>query len=121
MFGKRMGGGRRGAGRAYGPLTVVITTVSKSIAVELVDMSSTGVRLCGNYLPEKDEELMISIGTLKAFGTVAWSKGDQCGVSFDLPVGEGGVDAVREAVAERRGISLEMKSALDAWTVGSVW
>ena len=119
MFGKRLGGGRRGAGRARGSLTVVITTVSKSIAVELADMSSTGVRLRGSYLPEKHEELMISIGTLKAFGTVAWSRETECGISFDLPVGQCEVDAVREAVAERRGISLEMKSALDAWTVGS--
>ena len=121
MFGMRQGGGRRGAGRAYGSVTVVITTVSKSIAVELVDMSSTGVRLRGSYLPDKREELMISIGRLKAFGTVAWSRGAECGVNFDLPIGEREVDTVREAVAERRGISLEMKSALDAWTVGSVW
>ena len=121
MFGKRLGGGRRAAERAHGSLTVVATTVTKSVAVELLDMSTTGARLKGNYLPDKHEELMVSIGTLKAFGTVAWSRGTECGVNFDLPIGEREVDTVREAVAERRGISLEMKSALDAWTVGSVW
>jgi translation initiation factor 2 gamma subunit (eIF-2gamma) len=121
MFGKCLGGGRRAAERANGSLTVVVTTVTKSVTVQLADLSTTGARLRGDYLPDKYEELMLSIGTLKAFGTVAWSSGDECGVSFDLPLCYEAVDGVRKEVAGRRGLSLEMKSALDAWTVGSVW
>jgi hypothetical protein len=121
MFGKRMGGGRRAAARAVGPSIAVITTVTHSVAVELADISCTGVRLQGDYLPEENEELLVSVGTLKAFGTVAWSRENECGISFELPIADDDVEAVRQSVAERRGLSLEMKSALDAWTVGSVW
>ncbi len=70
-FGRCQGGGRRSVAPEITPLTAVFTTVTKSMAAELVDVCCTGARLRCKYVPEKDEELLVSVGTVRVFGTVA--------------------------------------------------
>jgi hypothetical protein len=75
----------------------VITTVTNSLAVELTEISCTGAQLRGQFLPREKAELLISIGGLKAFGTVAWSRGDECGISFDFAISEEDLRDVQQA------------------------
>ena len=49
---------------------------------ELVDISCSGARLHGAQLPEKDDEVMLSVGEVKAFGkkqmpAADWARGVQ--------------------------------------------
>lgn len=64
-FGKRGGGGRRGAPREAAPLLAVYTTVTQSHEVILVDVSRSGARLRGSQVPEAEDELFVSIGNIK--------------------------------------------------------
>jgi PilZ domain len=118
MFGRRGGGGRRSDPRQITPLTAVFTTVTKSRAVELVDIGATGAKLRGNYLPAKNEELLLSIGSVRTFGTVAWSLRDECGVQFECALADNEVQQLREKADGARGLTLDAKEALDAWTLG---
>jgi hypothetical protein len=120
MFGKRAGGGRRAAARTVGPLSAAVTTFSNSKNVELLDVSFTGARLRGKCLPESGEELFVSVGTVKAFGTVVWAEGNHCGVTFDVALQEADVETLRQSIRERKGLSLDMKAAYDLWMMGSL-
>ena len=90
------------------------------MAAELVDVCRTGARLRCHYLPEQGEELMISVGSLRAFGTVAWSRRNECGIAFECPLNEDDVQNLREKASEARGMSLAAKEAFDAWNLGMV-
>jgi hypothetical protein len=118
-FGKREGGGRRGAGRRHVPLLAVFTSVTMSRRIELVDLSSTGARLSGEDLPDPDEELFLNIEDWRAFGRVVWRRGGQCGVVFEPPVDAAEVEALASRAANSRGLTAEMKNALDVWMGGS--
>lgn len=117
-FGKRLGGGRRSADRNAVPLMAVLTTVAHSQAICLVDLSCTGARLRGAVLPAKGEELMLSVGRLRAFATVVWAKPGQCGVRFDLPLGSADVMQVRSQAALQGRAPPEIMGAYDDWTSG---
>ena len=119
VFGMRGGGGRRSAAREVTPLTAVYTTVTRSMAAELVDVCCTGARLRCQYVPRKNEELLVSVGTVRAFGTVAWSRRNECGVWFECPLTEEDVQQLRDKAREGRGMTLDAKEALDAWTLGT--
>ena len=118
MFGKRNGGGRRSVAREITPLTAVFTTVTKSMAAELVDICCTGARLRCNCVPDKGEELMLSVGTVRVFGTVAWSRRNECGISFESSLSDEDVQQLRQKASEARGMTLAAKEAFDAWTLG---
>ena len=118
MFGKCGGGGRRSAAREIAPVIAVFTTVTRSHGAELVDLSSTGARLRGDDLPLKGEELMVTVGRVRGFGRVVWSRYGQCGVAFDSDLDETEVEEVRARAAENRGFTIDTKAALDDWNVG---
>jgi hypothetical protein len=98
----------------------VFTTLTRSKAAEVVDLSCTGARLRGDFLPDDCEELLVSIGRIRAFGRVAWLRGRECGVAFETALSPHDVDEFASVLAQRRGLSLEMQRALDDWSVGSV-
>jgi hypothetical protein len=118
-FGKRGGGGRRGAPREAAPLLAVYKTVTQSHEVVLVDVSNTGARLRGPQIPEVKDELFVSIGTIKAFGKVAWVDQPEFGVAFDPPLPAEILEALREQVNKGAGLSPEEKAAIDVWVLGS--
>ena len=118
-FGKRGGGGRRGAPREAAPLLAVYTTVTQSHEVVLVDVSNTGARLRGPQIPEVKDELFVSIGTIKAFGKVAWVDQPEFGVAFDPPLPTETLEALRGQVKKGAGLSPEEKAAIDLWVLGS--
>ena len=117
-FGKCKGGGRRLAARETATLITIYTTVTHSHAAFLVDVSQTGARLRGDILPEKSDEIMLSIDAVRAFGTVIWSRRGECGVAFDSPLEAEDVELLRERVAKAAGFAPEVKAAMDDWTMG---
>jgi hypothetical protein len=117
-FGKRGGGGRRSAPRESAPLYAVFTTVTRSHAAVLVDISLTGARLCSDNLPLKGEELLLSVDKVRAYGTVKWANRQQCGVAFDPPLDPEDLHLLEEKVTQGAGFNLEVKAAMDDWTLG---
>jgi hypothetical protein len=117
-FGKRHGGGRRTAEREVAPAVARFTTVTKSHGAVLVDLSTTGARLRSSELPVKGEELMVAVETIRAFGSVAWVRGDQFGVAFDVPISLADVRRLKGKLARCAGLPPEMTAAMDDWSTG---
>lgn len=118
VFGKRNGGGRRRARREPAPTVAVFTTVSKSHGAILVDLSSTGARLRSPELPDQGEELMITVESIRAFGSVAWVRGDQFGVAFDTPINPMDVTVLKSKLLKAAGLPPEMSAAMEDWNTG---
>lgn len=118
VFGKRNGGGRRRAQREAAPSIAVFTTVTKSHPAVLVDISATGARLRTTDLPQVGEELMVTVESIRAFGCVAWLRGDQFGISFDDPLDPADVLQLRCRVTRSAGLAPEMSAAMDDWNTG---
>jgi hypothetical protein len=118
VFGKRIGGGRRKARRESAPTVAVFTTVTQSHGAVLVDLSSTGARLRSAELPEAGEELMLSVESIRAFGSVAWVRDNQFGVSFDAPITLGEVQQLRGRLIRSAGLAPETSAAMDDWNTG---
>lgn len=118
-FGKCLGGGRRSSDRVSAPLVAVYTTVTKTHRVSLVDVSTSGAKLTGDFLPDEGEEMFVSFGALRAFGQVIWSDCGQFGVAFDPPLSSLDVHLLQTRGAQGLGLSAEMKAALDVWMAGA--
>lgn len=97
-FGKRVDGpgGRRRASRSPTSMRAQLTTPTNSIEAWIIDMSSTGAKLRSTSVPEVGQSVLVRVGSLEAFGTVAWTAQDSCGISFHPPAN----DAEREALAQ---------------------
>lgn len=117
-FGKKTGGGRRIVGRDISPLSVVLTTVTKSWSAELVDISATGARLRCDDARTIGGEMFLSVGRIKTFGTIRWRRDDHFGVQFDEPLLQKDVIAIRRAARDCMGLSVETRAAMDDWVLG---
>jgi hypothetical protein len=117
-FGKCNGGGRRRAHREFLPLIAVFTTRTRSHHAFLVDLSSTGARLRGDDVPEKGEDLMLSIEGVLTYGTVAWSRLGFCGIAFDSPLPLADIRLLEQKASKARGLPPEMTAAMDDWNLG---
>jgi hypothetical protein len=117
-FGKRGGGGRRGAPREAAPLIAVYTTVTRSHEVVLVDVSSTGARLSGPNLPEAGEQLFVSVENIKAFGTVVWVEPPGFAIEFDSPLAPAELRTLSNKVKLGAGFSPEERAAIEGWILG---
>jgi len=118
VFGKRIGGGRRRARRESAPTIAVFTTVTQSHAAVLVDLSATGAGLRSSDMPQIGEELMLSVESIRAFGSVAWVRDDHFGVAFDDPITLGQVQQLRGRLTRSAGLAPEMSAAMDDWNTG---
>ena len=71
--------------RARRPIFAVGSAVtilgSRSVIVE--NLSVTGAKVCGRELPSIGKQVLIWMDGLDVLGSVAWSRGDECGVRFD--------------------------------------
>lgn len=87
-FGKRIDGpvGRRKAVREEVVLAGSAQTLESSRSVVVTDVSVTGAKLVGRELPPRASNVLISVGDVELFATVAWSGRDECGVTFDPPL-----------------------------------
>lgn len=120
QFGRCGGGGRRIDARESAPLPAMVTTLSNSHPAVLVNISRTGAQLRGSNLPHAGEELLIKMGSLQAFATVAWSRGDHCGVEFECRIAVHELQQLRReaSTTSLMRLSPEEKLALDDWTIG---
>lgn len=117
-FGKSSGGGRRAAPREAAPLLAVYTTVTRSHSALLVDVSSTGARLRTPDLPEEGDELFVTIGRIKIFGSVAWTRDGEFAVAFDEPLDGEELQLLRQNVRASFGLPPDVKEAVDDWVLG---
>ena len=118
-FGRCLGGGRRAAPREAASLLAVYTTVTRSHTALLVDVSSSGARLRTPNLPSEGDELFVTIGKVKAFGTVAWASSGQFAMAFDDPLGADELEMLHQNVRACFGFTPEVKAAIDDWVLGS--
>ena len=120
-FGKSQGGGRRRSSRCEAPLLAVLSTVTHDHRAALVNISTTGARLCARGLPPEGDELIFRVETVHAFGRVVWSERNECGVAFDGPIPPGDVERLRKLanMPSLLGLSAEERAALEDWQVGS--
>jgi hypothetical protein len=120
-FGQSNGGGRRSAPRTSVPAAVTLSTLSQTQSVVLIDVSSTGARVRGGDLPPTGEYLEIKIDTVRAFGFVAWIRGNECGLSFDEPLEREELARVRMlgGLVAGTNMTVEEKLALEDWIAGA--
>jgi len=117
-FGKQGGGGRRAAPREATPLLGVFTTVSQSHEAVFVDVSTSGARLRGPYLPQAGEQLFVSVEKIRAFGTVVRVEANEFAVEFDEPLSPADLTLLRSKVKLSAGFSPEERAAIEAWILG---
>lgn len=102
-FGNRIDepGGHRRALRDTVMLRAAMVTPLLSRSVDLVDLSLTGAKLRGPGLPAEGQDVLVRIGEFEGFGTIVWCHDGQCGVEFDIALGE----TVRDTLKRERGVS----------------
>jgi hypothetical protein len=83
-----------------------------------MDLSCSGARLKGDHLPQLGEDLILTVECIRAFGRIAWTGHDECGVIFDGPLPESDVDRVRQEASAGGGLTVRMKAAFDDWRCG---
>ena len=98
-FGKSKGGGRRSAKRVTAPMLAVLSTIEQDHRAALVNISSSGARLCAPNLPEEGSEVIFRASGVSAFGRVVWSHGAECGVAFDGSIIASEVERLRGEVS----------------------
>jgi hypothetical protein len=119
-FGKRVGGGRRIASREKLPMPAMLSTIQHYHVAVLVDLSSTGARFRGDKLPPIDEVVSVKLDSVQAFGIVAWSRKNECGLSFDVPLSKFDLERLRHKikVASLGWRNVDERMACDDWQTG---
>lgn len=89
-FGKRIDGieGRRRAPRETIVLAASVLTIERSRCATIVNVSTKGAKLRGCGDVEVGDDLWVKVGVIDTLATVAWRKGELCGIAFDEPLGE---------------------------------
>ena len=84
-FGKRIDGptGRRGVLRDEVVLAGSALSLKSSRPVVVTDVSPEGAKLQGRELASLDPNVMVHVGNVDLFATIAWTLGDECGVTFE--------------------------------------
>ena len=117
-FGKSAGGGRRAARRAPAPALALLSTAGHDYHVALEDVSRTGARFCAPLLPSEGENVILRADRVRVFGRVIWSADQRCGVSFDAPIADESVDALRPD-PRMAGFTAEERSLAEQWGAAS--
>jgi hypothetical protein len=84
-FGRRTDGpsGRRLINREEVVLAASAQSLSSSRPVLVSDVSPLGAKLRGRALQELDPNVLVSVGDVDLFATIAWLNRDECGVKWD--------------------------------------
>lgn len=88
LFGRRTDGpsGRRLTNREEVVLAASAQSLSSSRPVVVSDVSPLGAKLRGRALAELDLNVLVSVGDVDVFATVAWVNRDECGVKWEEPL-----------------------------------
>jgi hypothetical protein len=86
-FGKRIDGpsGRRLKNREEVVLAASAQSLGSSRPVVVSDVSTGGAKLRGHRLDALDKDILIRVGDVDLFATIAWADRDECGVRWDEP------------------------------------
>ncbi len=86
---------RRGRSREQVALAGSAYALSRSRSVAISDLSREGAQLDGRDLPLVGEEIVLVAGPLDVMARVAWRTEAKCGVSFEEPVSEATIEAMK--------------------------
>lgn len=95
-FGTSQATGRRTVPRAQVPLVAVLSTTAGDHPAALVDISRTGARLQGQFLPNIGDQLSFSAEGVQASGEVVWSTANNCAIEFETPIAAEEVKRLRQ-------------------------
>ena len=87
--------GRRIAARARVQLPVVLETLSGTGRGTLRNLSCTGALVEVSPLLNVGSDVVLSCGSLEAFGIVVWARMRWCGIAFDEPLDQSTVVSLR--------------------------
>jgi PilZ domain len=85
-FGLSQATGRRIVPRAEVAASAVISMSAGDHPVGLIDISRTGARLHGEFLPRVGQQVEFSADRVNASAQVVWSDTDTCAIEFDTPI-----------------------------------
>lgn len=86
LFGNSHAGGRRSVPRAQAPLPTVLSTTVGDYQVALINISRTGARLQGKFLPAVGQQVSFRAADVHACAEIVWCDADTCAVEFDTPI-----------------------------------
>lgn len=112
--------GRRIAQRKEVASSALLGTLHGWQNIVIIDVSQKGARVRGSEVPPKGEDAVLKLGSITAFGEVAWSKSDQCGINFDAPITPAQVHALQadRELAKLARQTEEQQLACVAWKTG---
>lgn len=98
VFGKRIDipGGNRRSQRERVVLAGSAVTLVGSSSIVVKDLCSTGAKLCGRNLPADGGAVLIKVGDLDVLASVAWRKGDECGITFSPSLDHASVEHLKK-------------------------
>lgn len=85
LFGRRTDGpsGRRLMNREEVVLAASAQSLNSSRPVVVSDVSPLGAKLRGRALEQLDNNVLVSVGDVDVFATIAWVNRDECGVQWE--------------------------------------
>ena len=87
--------------RTQAPLIAVLSNAAGDHPATLFDVSGTGARLCGQFLPAVGQQMAFRAEDVRATVHVIWSTGQRCGVEFETPLSIAEVDGLRRSASRK--------------------
>jgi len=85
-FGTSQARGRRSVPRTQVPVVSVLATSTGDYRAALIDLSRTGARVVGEFLPAVGELLTFKAAEVQACGEVVWREANVCALEFQTPI-----------------------------------
>ena len=117
-FGKCAGGGRRQGVRERLLLPAMLLSIGFTKAVLLEDVSRTGAKLSGSSLPARGCSVWLRVNKLELFATVAWSRANACGVTFEEVLSERELKNLKHEWIRYVSLTPQQRLAVDDWISG---
>jgi hypothetical protein len=94
-FGVSQARGRRSVPRAQAPLVAVLSMSAGDHPTTIVDISRTGARLSGDYLPAVGQQAIFKAEKINVAAEIVWRDTGSCAVEFDTPIAVSEVQRLR--------------------------
>jgi hypothetical protein len=111
--------GRRRHSRLRLNLAGRLITLDGTVSLTLLDLSRTGARIIMGQGLVRGGDAVLNWHRFEAFCTIAWIRGQQCGLDFDEPLPEDVLHNTR-TVADADPDRNASRAAARAWAAGLV-